>query len=426
MAYTNSPLVSYTKISPNRTQNRNHAIDTITIHCVVGQCTVQALGAVFAPATRQASSNYGIGYDGKIGMYCEEKDRSWCTSSAANDHRAITIEVASDTSHPYKVNEKAYAALIDLCADICKRNNIKELKWQADKSLVGQVDKQNMTVHRWFANTACPGEYLYNLHGQIAADVNARLGVAVSKPTAASIKAGDVVQITGTKYYGGQAVPSWVKSKKWIVHSVSGDRVVLNKSEDGASSIMSPFKKSDVALAVTKAPEPVAPASKPATQPSVNPPSTASFKPGDIVKIVGTKYYGGQTVPSWVKAKRWIVHSTVGDSVVVDKSEDGKSSIMSPFKKGDIALVTKQEATASSNQSAPTTPAKPATTVSFKSGDVVKITGTKYYGGQAVPSWVKAKKWIVHSISGDRVVLDKSADGKSSIMSAFKKSDISF
>lgn len=113
-------------------------------------------------------------------MYCEEKDRSWCSSSPANDHRAITIEVASDTTYPYAVNAKAYASLINLVADICKRNGIKELKWKADKSLIGQVDKQNMTVHRWFAATACPGEYLYSRMGQIAQEVNKKLGIGTT------------------------------------------------------------------------------------------------------------------------------------------------------------------------------------------------------------------------------------------------------
>lgn len=177
MGFTNSPLVNYTKISPNRNTGRNHAIDTISIHCVVGQCSVEALGSLFAQKSRQASANYGIGSDGRIGMYCEEKDRSWCTSSASNDNRAVTIEVASDTKEPYAVNEKAYAALIDLVTDICKRNGIKELKWKGDKSLIGQVDKQNMTVHRWFSNKSCPGTYLYERHGAIAAEVNKRLGV---------------------------------------------------------------------------------------------------------------------------------------------------------------------------------------------------------------------------------------------------------
>ena len=177
MGFTNSSLVDYTKISPNRTKNRNHKIDTITIHCVVGQLSVEAIGNVFAPKSRQASSNYGIGSDGRIGMYVEEKDRSWCTSNAANDHRAITIEVASDTKHPYAVNSKAMKSLINLVTDICKRNGIKKLLWKGDKSLIGQVSKQNMTVHRWFANKACPGDYLYNKHTYIANEVNKRLGV---------------------------------------------------------------------------------------------------------------------------------------------------------------------------------------------------------------------------------------------------------
>lgn len=175
MAFSNSSLVTYTKISPNRTKDRNHEIDTITIHCVVGQVSVKTIGSIFANVNYKASANYGIGYDGSIGMYVEEKDRSWCSSSSSNDHRAITIEVASDTSSPYAVNAKAYAALLDLVTDICKRNNIKELKWKADKSLIGQVDKQNMTVHRWFANKSCPGEYLYSRMGEIANTVNERL-----------------------------------------------------------------------------------------------------------------------------------------------------------------------------------------------------------------------------------------------------------
>jgi hypothetical protein len=124
-----------------------------------------------------ASCNYVVGYDGSIGLCVEEANRSWCSSSRSNDHRAITIEVASETKHPYEVTDKAYESLINLLVDICKRNKIKELKWKADKTLIGKPSKQNMTVHRWFANKACPGDYLYNRHGQIAKEVNSRLGV---------------------------------------------------------------------------------------------------------------------------------------------------------------------------------------------------------------------------------------------------------
>jgi hypothetical protein len=110
-------------------------------------------------------------------MYVEEKDRSWCTSSAANDNRAVTIEVANDggADTGWHVGDKAMSALIGLCADICGRNGIKKLLWKGDKNLIGQVDRQNMTVHRWFANKSCPGDYLYGKHPYITDEVNKRL-----------------------------------------------------------------------------------------------------------------------------------------------------------------------------------------------------------------------------------------------------------
>ncbi len=174
--YTNSPLVDYTLISPNRTVGRTHAIDTITIHCVVGQCSVEALGSIFAPTSKKASSNYGIGLDGRIGMYVEEKDRSWCSSSPYNDNRAITIEVASDTYEPYAVYQAAYDSLIVLVTDICQRNGIKQLKWSDNKVMrMNHLGGCNMTVHRDYANKTCPGTYLYSRMGQIADAVNANL-----------------------------------------------------------------------------------------------------------------------------------------------------------------------------------------------------------------------------------------------------------
>lgn len=169
---SNSDLVTYRAISPNQNNPRNHSIDTITIHCVVGQLSVESIGNIFKSKNAKASSNYGVGYDGRIGLYVDENARSWCSSSRENDNRAVTIEVACDKTEPYAVTPAAYNALIKLVADICKRNNIPQLKWRADKSLIGQVDKQNMTVHRWFANKSCPGTYLYNKHYEIADAVN--------------------------------------------------------------------------------------------------------------------------------------------------------------------------------------------------------------------------------------------------------------
>ena len=251
MAYTNSPLVTYTKLSPNHSGQRKHAIDTITIHCVVGQLSVETIGNIFAPTSRQASSNYGIGKDGRIGMYVEEKNRSWCTSSSANDNRAITIEVASDTKHPYAVNDKAYAALLDLVTDICRRNGIKKLVWSTVKNdRVNHLNGCNMTVHRDYANKSCPGDYLYNLHGEIAAEVNKRLGQTEAidpkpitpAPVVSEIKEGDLVKIADNAvYYSGKSVPDWVKDKHWYVVEVEGDRAVIDDSEDGKNAINSPI-----------------------------------------------------------------------------------------------------------------------------------------------------------------------------------------
>jgi len=171
-----SPLVSYIALSPNNSGRRTHKIDTITIHHMAGNLSVESCGACFAPRSRKASSNYGIGSDGRIGLYVDEDNRAWTTSSSANDKRTITIEVANSVcEEPWPVSEAAYNSLINLLVDICQRRSIKKLLWQGDKSLIGQVDKQNMTAHRWFAATNCPGDYLYSRFGQIAEEVNNKL-----------------------------------------------------------------------------------------------------------------------------------------------------------------------------------------------------------------------------------------------------------
>lgn len=177
--FTNSPLAVCRIISPNRNSPREHAIDRITIHCVVGQCSAEALGNLFTDPGRYASSNYGVDKDGRVGIYVDECDRSWCSSSRDNDDRAITIETASDTFHPYAVTDAAYRGLIDLCEDICRRNGKKKLIWFGDKDKTlaydPQPDEMIMTVHRWFANKACPGQYLMDRQAEIAAEVTRRL-----------------------------------------------------------------------------------------------------------------------------------------------------------------------------------------------------------------------------------------------------------
>ena len=187
MAYTNSPMVVYTKLSPNHSGQRTHSIDRITPHCVVGQCSVETLGSIFAPSSRQASSNYGIGEDGRVGMYVEEKNRSWCSSSNANDQRAVTIECASDNTEPYAFKDVVYQTLIKLCVDICQRNGKKKLLWLGDKdttlAYTPKADEMVLTVHRWFANKSCPGSWMYARIGDLASKVTAQLGSSKQEET---------------------------------------------------------------------------------------------------------------------------------------------------------------------------------------------------------------------------------------------------
>lgn len=178
MGYTNSPLVDCVKMSPNHSGKRTHRIDRITPHCVVGQCSAERIGDCF-PAGREASCNYGIGYDGRVCLIVDEANRSWCTSSNANDQRAITIECASDSTHPYAFKDACYKKLVKLCIDICQRNGIKKMLWINNKEKALNYESKAgegiFTVHRWYANKSCPGDWMYNRMGQLCDEVNAGL-----------------------------------------------------------------------------------------------------------------------------------------------------------------------------------------------------------------------------------------------------------
>ena len=202
MAYTNSNLVAYTKLSPNHSGARTHSIDRITPHCVVGQCTAEGLGDWFAKSSTQASSNYGIDRDGRVGLYVEEKNRSWCSSSNANDQRAVTVECASDTSEPYAFRDVVYQKLITLCTDICRRNGKNKLIWFGDKEKTlnysPKAGEMILTVHRWFANKSCPGNWMYARMGDLAAKVTAQLGGSTEQKSEDQVKTGGL-QATALK-----------------------------------------------------------------------------------------------------------------------------------------------------------------------------------------------------------------------------------
>lgn len=205
MEYTNSSLVDCTVKSPNHSGARTHRIDRITPHCVVGQLSAESIGGCFTKQSVQASCNYGIGTDGRVCLVVDEANRSWCSSSNANDQRAITIECASDKAEPYTMNSAVYNKLVKLCVDICKRNGLKKVLWISDKAKSLAYSPKSgecvLTVHRWFANKSCPGNWLYNRMEQLAADINAGLGNSTGAgSTSAGTTAGTVTNFPATPF----------------------------------------------------------------------------------------------------------------------------------------------------------------------------------------------------------------------------------
>lgn len=225
---SNSSLVNYTAISPNSSNPRNNKIKKITIHHMAGNLSVETCGRVFNGKNRQASSNYGIGSDGRVGMYVEEKNRAWTSSSPSNDNQAITIEVANDggANTNWHVSDKALAKLIDLCVDICKRNGIASLNYTGDAN-------GNLTRHNMFANTTCPGPYLQSKFPYIASEVNKRLnGSSTSVPSNdISSKSVDELakEVIAGKYGNGDARKSALGSRYGEVQARVNEILIGNK-----------------------------------------------------------------------------------------------------------------------------------------------------------------------------------------------------
>lgn len=211
---SNSSLVSYTKLSPNHSGARTASIDRITPHCVVGQLSAETICDCFTSPSVKASCNYGIGTDGRISLVVEEKNRSWCSSSNSNDQRAVTIECASGKVEPYEMNDKVYASLIKLCVDICKRNGKTKLLWFGDKTKsLNYSPKSNemvLTVHRWFANKSCPGNWLYARMGDLASKVTSQLGGSSSSNTTGSTSG--YTKVAGSSKATSKQMISYIKS----------------------------------------------------------------------------------------------------------------------------------------------------------------------------------------------------------------------
>lgn len=246
---SNSNLVTYKKISPNSSNPRRSKISKITIHHIAGNISLQTLGNVFTPRSRQASSNYGVDNNGNVGLYVDEKNRAWTSGSPANDHQAVTVEVAnSRVGGNWPVSDKALEGTINLCVDICKRNGIKSLNYTGDS-------RGNLTRHNMFQNTNCPGPYLQSKFPYIASEVNKRLNsnVRPTSPLSSNIKVGDKVTVkkSATKYATGQNISAFVKGNTYTVDRVEKDRVLLKE-------IISWVKITDL---VDTSPKPISPPS---------------------------------------------------------------------------------------------------------------------------------------------------------------------
>lgn len=300
---SNSPLVNYVKISPNKNSPRNHKIDTITIHHMAGNLSVETCGSLFASSSRQASANYGIGSDGRVGMYVEEKDRSWCSSSGANDHRAVTIEVANDQiGGNWHVSDTALEKLIELCADVCKRNGIPKLNYTGDT-------KGNLTMHKWFAATACPGPYLESKFPYIAEQVNQRLGGSGGETAKPDDTLYRVQTGAFSKKANAQAMAKQLEAKGYSTYLVQVDG--LYKVQTGAFSVKANADKlcsqlksqGFSAFVTTQGGQAV---------------SGDSIQVGDRVKVKSrAKTYEGKSLASFVYQNTYDVQQLSGDRAVI-------------------------------------------------------------------------------------------------------------
>ena len=336
---SNSYLVSYTKISPNKNSPRNHAIDRITPHCVVGQLSAESICGCFTSPSREASCNYGIGTDGRVSLCVEEKDRSWCSSSGTNDHRAVTIECASDMNEPYAMNDRVYSSLVNLCTDICKRNGKNKLLWFGDKNkTLAYEPKSNemvITVHRWFANKSCPGNWLYARLGNLATKVTENLNGGSSNSGNGTLYR---VQVGAYREKANaDAQLAKVKAAGFDTYMIQVDglykiQVGAYKEKANADAMLNRVKSAGFdAFITTKSGSPAS---------SGGSAAPAAIKAGSRVKLKsGAKTYTGGSIAGFVFNDTWIVSEVVGSRAVIDKNVGGTNSICTPVNVKDLTLV---------------------------------------------------------------------------------------
>lgn len=323
---SNSTLVNYTKISPNSTNPRQDSIRKITIHHMAGNMSIESCGELFANPNRQASANYGIDSSGRIGMYVEENNRAWTSGNADNDNQAVTIEVANDGGAPdWHVSDTALAKLIDLCVDICKRNNIPSLNFTGNAN-------GNLTMHCYFQATACPGPYLKSKFTYIANEVNKRLKAAdtSSNGTLYRVQAGAYSVKTNA-----DAMLEKVKAAGFDTYMVKADG--MYKIQVGAYSIK---ENADAMLAKVKAAG--FDAFITTEQGKAVSGTTATISPTNEITVGSTvrlnqsaKTYDNKSLASFVYARNHKVKEINGDRVVITYN----GTVVAAVRKSDLTLV---------------------------------------------------------------------------------------
>lgn len=386
MGFTNSPLVEYTRISPNRNEGRCDywttpgknipitKIDRITIHHMAGISTLEAFGNLVANPARAMSSNYAIDKDARVGMFCEEKDRSWCSGSKENDYHGITIEVSNSKvgdAYGWPISDKVMAKLIDLCVDICKRNGIPKLYYKSDST--GTLTR-HCDVTRKDQPTGCPGPYIKSKTDYICNEVNKRLNPTPQPAPTTTFKAGDLVQIkSGSTYYNGGKIPDWVIADKWYIASISGNRAVLGKNQSSKLNIQSPVNTANLTLVNAG---------------STTVSETVTLKASDLIYSSA----GGKTVSTvGANGKFTIVEKKTVDGAVYGKLKSGAGWVIISGAKASNDIV---------------------------KGDKVKVLNPIIYGTNKKFT-VLVSKYTVLSVSGDRCVI--SADGKNVTAAIAKK-----
>ena len=296
----NSPLVEYTQYSPAYTKMTNKKISVITPHIAAGVVTVEGLGAT--AQTRGGAGNYGIGKDGRIGLYVDESNRAWTSGSSTNDNKAVTIEVSnSKAGGDWPVSDKVLGRLVDLCEDICRRNNIPYLNFTGDTD-------GNMTMHSWFQNTGCPGRYLGSKFPWIANEVNRRLGSNFHSPDKPNkYDLGDAVKLKdGAKYFNGNDTPSWLKGKTLYIREVYGKYYDISIYQDSGGITGRVHEKYLTSLNEPKEPE----------KPVETEKQTSKLEVGSVIQLTEDAVYTtGQNIPSWVRKMTLYLRGWLNDNV---------------------------------------------------------------------------------------------------------------